>query len=250
MGWAKLDDRRHTNAKLRRAGLEAAGLDAYALTYCSANETDGFVDEAVVEMLAGVRNWRKIVERLVDAGRWTVDESGSGWWLVNYLEFNPSHGDLESKRTSDRVRKESARNPRGTFKESHHPDPTRPDPYKKARQRTSAPLTFSVDNQIQQWAKDHGFEGLDLKAETEKFLDWHRAKGSLFKDWNAAWRSWIRKAAEFNPNAVKSVTPAVSVNERQKREVRLRLEGNLRAARLSDDRDAIDEMEARLEALA
>jgi epoxyqueuosine reductase QueG len=107
-----------------------------------------------------------------------------------------------------------------------------------------------VDNQIQQWAKDHGFEGLDLKAETEKFLDWHRAKGSLFKDWNAAWRSWIRKAAEFNPNAVKSVTPAVSVNERQKREVRLRLEGNLRAARLSDDRDAIDEMEARLEALA
>jgi hypothetical protein len=39
--------------------------------------------------------------------------------------------------------------------------------------------------------------GFDLTAELGKFADHHSANGSLFIDWQAAWRTWIRKAVEF-----------------------------------------------------
>jgi hypothetical protein len=206
MGWAKLDDRRHTNPKLRRAGLEAAGLDAYGLTYCSANETDGFMDSSVVEMLAGVRHWKKIVQRLVDEERWTHDDLRDGWWIVHYLEFNPSHESLEAKRTTDRVRKESTRTPKGTFKESEppRPDPTRPD---KTSRRTSAPQDLPITENMHSWAKDRGLTKLDLDRETTKMLDFHRAKGSKFIDWIAAWRTWMNRAGEYHLSLVAPVTP-------------------------------------------
>ena len=38
---------------------------------------------------------------------------------------------------------------------------------------------------------------LDLTQEADKFRDYHAAKGSTFKDWDAAFRNWLRKAAEF-----------------------------------------------------
>lgn len=39
--------------------------------------------------------------------------------------------------------------------------------------------------------------GVDHKAELPKFLDHHAAKGSKFKDWQAAFRTWLRNAAKF-----------------------------------------------------
>lgn len=39
---------------------------------------------------------------------------------------------------------------------------------------------------------------VDLAAEMVKFADYHRARGSTMKDWDAALRTWIRNAAEFN----------------------------------------------------
>src|SRR5262249_61454597 len=30
------------------------------------------------------------------------------------------------------------------------------------------------------------------------FRDHHKARGSTFKDWPAAWRQWVRKAKQFN----------------------------------------------------
>jgi hypothetical protein len=38
-----------------------------------------------------------------------------------------------------------------------------------------------------------------VERETAQFLDYHRARGSVFKDWAAAWRTWMRNAAKFQP---------------------------------------------------
>lgn len=38
---------------------------------------------------------------------------------------------------------------------------------------------------------------LDLDAEAEQFRDHHRAKGSTMKDWDAAFRTWLRNAVKF-----------------------------------------------------
>lgn len=39
--------------------------------------------------------------------------------------------------------------------------------------------------------------GVDLRAEWQQFCDHHDAKGSTYKDWPAALRTWIRNAAKF-----------------------------------------------------
>jgi hypothetical protein len=41
------------------------------------------------------------------------------------------------------------------------------------------------------------FPSLDIKAEAEGFVDHHTAKGSTFKDFNAAFRTWCRNAVKF-----------------------------------------------------
>lgn len=38
---------------------------------------------------------------------------------------------------------------------------------------------------------------VDPKLELARFRDWAAAKAATFVDWNAAWRNWLRKAAEF-----------------------------------------------------
>lgn len=39
--------------------------------------------------------------------------------------------------------------------------------------------------------------GVQLTIELPKFTDYHRAKGSTMKDWDAALRTWLRNAAQF-----------------------------------------------------
>lgn len=43
--------------------------------------------------------------------------------------------------------------------------------------------------------------GLALDVELEKFKDHHVAKGSQFKDWDRAFRGWLRRAQEWSPTA-------------------------------------------------
>ncbi|MFD1839123.1 helix-turn-helix domain-containing protein [Paracidovorax cattleyae] len=39
--------------------------------------------------------------------------------------------------------------------------------------------------------------GIDLQAELANFLDHHTARGTIFKDWQAAFRTWLRNAVRF-----------------------------------------------------
>lgn len=42
--------------------------------------------------------------------------------------------------------------------------------------------------------------GVDIDLETEQFTDHHTARGSVFKDWDAAFRTWLRNAKRYNGN--------------------------------------------------
>lgn len=69
---------------------------------------------------------------------------------------------------------------------------------REARKRaTPTPESFAIVEELRSWAQSNDLCDVDLKAETEKFLDHHRSKGSSFKDWTAAWRNWIRRAEEW-----------------------------------------------------
>lgn len=64
---------------------------------------------------------------------------------------------------------------------------------------TKAPDHLLVTSDMRSWASKAGVT-VDLDAETDQFLDHHRGKGSLFKDWTAAWRTWMRNSIKFASN--------------------------------------------------
>jgi hypothetical protein len=65
----------------------------------------------------------------------------------------------------------------------------------KAR-ATQTPESFPISDELKEWASKN-VPTVDVDRETEKFLDHHRSKGDRFVDWPAAWRKWMRNAAEW-----------------------------------------------------
>lgn len=63
---------------------------------------------------------------------------------------------------------------------------------------TRTPDAFTIDGELADWAVGKNLR-FDLAAETERFLDHHRSKGSSFIDWRAAWRNWMSRAIDMRP---------------------------------------------------
>lgn len=74
---------------------------------------------------------------------------------------------------------------------------------KKVSQETEAPERFEVSLGLRGWFRDSKLAklGVDPLRETEQWLDYHRAKGSRFKDWDASWRTWMRNQGKFATQA-------------------------------------------------
>ena len=49
---------------------------------------------------------------------------------------------------------------------------------------------------MRSWFAEQGF-GFALQGEHERFCDYWRGRGEPMKDWEAVWRNWMRKAADF-----------------------------------------------------
>lgn len=69
-----------------------------------------------------------------------------------------------------------------------------PKPKKPAAKASQLPDDFAPTEQHVELAAQIG---VNLATEWPQFCDYHRAKGSRFKDWHAALRTWIRNAAKF-----------------------------------------------------
>lgn len=61
---------------------------------------------------------------------------------------------------------------------------------------TTAPETLEITPAMCEWATREGI-AVNLEAETAQMLDHHQAKGSTFRDWTAAWRTWMRNSQKF-----------------------------------------------------
>lgn len=61
----------------------------------------------------------------------------------------------------------------------------------KAKRAVPYPDSWSYSDAHKELARELR---VDLKSEAEHFRDWALAKGSVYKDWNAAFRNWLRNA--------------------------------------------------------
>ena len=51
---------------------------------------------------------------------------------------------------------------------------------------------FEVTSKMRQWAAERSMPSPD--RELEAFIDYHQAHGSTMKDWQAAFRTWLRNS--------------------------------------------------------
>jgi uncharacterized protein YdaU (DUF1376 family) len=92
------------------------------------------------------------------------------------------------------------------------PDPTPdPDPDKKEKskslvpsahkKRSTLPLNFQLTPDLRAFAITQGMNFPEMADdEFEAFCDFHKSKGSVFRDWPAAWRTWARNYSKFRRN--------------------------------------------------
>lgn len=106
--------------------------------------------------------------------------------LNKWVKFQEDSTQAERARASRSKRREEERRREETRKEESSGGKSR---------AVKFPENFIVTDQIRELAKQRGWPALD--AELEAFRDFHVSRGSTFKDWEAAFRTWLRNSRRF-----------------------------------------------------
>lgn len=71
---------------------------------------------------------------------------------------------------------------------------------KKPRRRPEVPLPpdWVPSEKNLSDAAERQFSAMETEHEADRFRNHHTAKGSLFRDWDAAWRTWLGNARKFS----------------------------------------------------
>jgi len=67
----------------------------------------------------------------------------------------------------------------------------------RKRERRAQQLSDAWEHRPEDWAFAVSQLGEAASLELQKFKDHARAKGRTAKDWDAAWRNWVRRAVEY-----------------------------------------------------
>ena len=143
--------------------------------------------QAAIETGLSEQQIRTIVDSLKNRGNLTIKSTNrfSIISIVNW-EIYQGNGIENNQQTNQQL----TNNQPHTNTETH-----------KQRKRvsvTSPPENFPITDKMKDYARDKGYLG-DLHTLTEKFINYHRAKGSKFSSWEAAWRNWILNELKFHP---------------------------------------------------
>ena len=107
MGWIQLDDGYAEHPKVVGLSDEALAMEVRALCYVGRRDTDGFVPDACLHLLTRAAAPAEVAVELVGAGRWERDDGRGGYWIHDYLDYNPSSEQRKAKRAAaaDRMRR-------------------------------------------------------------------------------------------------------------------------------------------------
>jgi hypothetical protein len=206
--------------------LAPFGLWTFGMCYSQLHETNGRLARSIILTALGGRRNVVLAKKLVDAGLWTVNEDGS-WQVWNYGKKNQSADEIRDKKakSAERVkawrdRRNAAGNanvtPRVTRYESVRTDPE-PEPDNTTRKQdligtaspplepvtrigrrkpeTACPPSEASAGELRDWAERWKIP--DGHGEFVAFLDHHRKGDARWRDWAAAWRTWLKNAPKF-----------------------------------------------------
>lgn len=66
-----------------------------------------------------------------------------------------------------------------------------------AKHRRQLPDDFSLSENLTSFAAKMGLNGTRVNEVFAQFTDYHRSRGSMMLDWDAAWRTWVRNERKF-----------------------------------------------------
>jgi hypothetical protein len=178
--WVKLDDQFFAHPKVRAAGPTPVLLYLAGLTYCARYLTDGAIPKAALPLVAA-EAWAapKHAVALVDAGLWQDD--GDCYMVCDYLRYNPSKADVDSKRDSKRVAGAMGAAKRwasGSHSNGNAPVPSpTPTPIPPGEPTSSAPVDKRINGLVSGYVDDYRFDrdGKDPPRE------WRASCGSAVK---------------------------------------------------------------------
>lgn len=236
MSWLRLDDGMLEHEKWGQAireGGDAVLLVWFRLTsWCSRRLTDGRIPSHMVTEVARLERSKsrtRALRALVESGLCTRHIDGA-IVISGYLDRNPSAASVREERDRRaKAQKDYADRKKLTGQQPirlpgpdpvGHPPPdnvpsqSRPNPVpiptgdppvspttkptrtrRTTRPRTALPTDLAPGPTEVSLARTHR---VDLDIEMAKFRDHHLKHGSIFSDWHAAIRTWIRGANKFS----------------------------------------------------
>jgi len=194
-------------------GMTPQEVGVYIMLLCRMYEENGPIEYHVLRLstYCGMREktFQMVTEKLVALGKLSLSDG---------MLFNDKAASVISDR-SDKLKNNSKAGKRSAEKRQqnqssaatdvqqafNHLDRDRdidkkkdladkPPPKKRACQ---IPKDWVPSEQNVSDAEAKGFSGMEIGNEAGRFRDYHTAKGSTFKCWDAAWRTWLGNAAKF-----------------------------------------------------
>jgi hypothetical protein len=169
------------------------------------HSVDGNLEGYTVETVDDLIGFPGFARAMIDAG-W-LDEIAGGLSLPRFEDHN---GLSAKRRAMDSDRKRNVRNVsaseadkkrtreekrREEIKERNDAKPS-PAPSPKTKRKTAVPDPFDITAEMIVWANDRA-PAADLTLETEKFLNYWKAKGETRADWVASWKNWMLNAQTY-----------------------------------------------------
>lgn len=211
--YIKVHDALADHPKIAALHDDSAGFLLVALWgYCHRMDTDGRVPKAVAHRLttsASPARCRKLVAHAL------LEDAGTDYVCHDYLDHQQSSEERASARERNRSNGQAgglARARRAAKQVASKP-PSKGSSQIQAEveieveQQTSSVVTrkratpppdlFPITDAMAAWGREHCPNVHDPARQTEQFLDHHRARGSTFKDWTAAWRTWMTNAQRY-----------------------------------------------------
>ncbi len=142
--------------------------------------------QASIETGLSEQEVRTIIDFLKKAGNLTIKTTNK-FSIISIINWNTYQS--REMQTNQQTNQQLTNNqPHTITKEHKH----------IRRGATLAPDEFSISDRMREYAKDKGYHG-NLEILSEKFLNFYKARGSRFADWQAAFRNWVLKELEFHP---------------------------------------------------
>ncbi len=172
MTWFKLDDNFPDNPKVvaavEDAGLGIIGLFVSAGCYCSRQETDGRFPKSMAVRFGATR---KLVAALVTHGLW--HDLGDYYEIHDFLEYNPSKAELDSKRKAKSMA--GAMGAAKRWASVSHDTPNAPDPTRPVTKEISVSRAEPFDTDFEIWWLEYPRK--IAKAEARKVYRARRREG-------------------------------------------------------------------------